>query len=247
MRRHELILDEIELLIEKYHVREIFDDTGSFPVGGWLEKFCSGMIKRGYNDKVTLGCNMKFGILNQEQYRLMTKAGFRFLLFGVESAQQDTLDRINKGIKVDDIVNGCKMAKKAGLDPHLTIMIGYPWETKEDAIKTIELAKNLFRHGYADTLQATIVIPYPGTPLFDECKEKQLLVTKDWNHYDMGHAVMRSHISDNDIRELTKKLYDVFFTPEYVFRKVISIRSLNDLKFIWQGIKKLRGHLTDFS
>ena len=77
------------------------------------------------------------------------------------------------------------MAKKAGLEPHLTIMIGYPWETLTSAQKTLEEARRLFKEGLADSMQATIVIPYPGTPLFKQCEEQGWLTTKDWNKYDM--------------------------------------------------------------
>jgi len=247
VRRPESLLDEIGMLIEKYNVREVFDDTGTFPVGNWLERFCQGMIDRGYNRKVKLGCNMKFGALDQNQYRLMKKAGFRYLLFGLESAKQETLDRINKGITVSDITEGCKMSKKAGLEPHLTIMVGYPWETKGDLVGTLGLAKDLFRKGYADTLQATVVIPYPGTPLFQYCWGNDLLSTQDWDDYDMRKAVMKTALTDEDIKEASQQLYKVFFTPRYVFRRLISIRNSNDLRFISRGLRAISGHLKDFA
>ena len=240
------LLDEIGMLIKKYGVKEVFDDTGTFPVGRWLERFCEGMIERGYNKKVRLGCNMKFGVLSQEQYDLMAKAGFRLLLFGLESAKQMTLDRINKGIKVHDIIDGCRLAKQAGLEPHLTVMVGYPWETREDAMRTVELARYLFDKGWADTLQATIVIPYSGTPLFKECKENCLLVAEDWNDYDMRGAVMKTPMTEEDIKEVVQQLYKVFFTPKYILRRLTSIRNLNDLKFVKRGLNAIFGHLKDF-
>jgi radical SAM superfamily enzyme YgiQ (UPF0313 family) len=89
----------------------------------------------------------------------------------MESANQVTLDRIDKGLEVGEIENGVKMAKNAGLEPHITVMLGYPWENEEMALNTINMAKNLFSKGYVDTMQATIVIPYPGTPLYKECGE----------------------------------------------------------------------------
>ena len=246
-RSPESLLDEIGMLIERYKVKEIFDDTGTFPAGKWLEKFCNGMIERGYNKKIYFSCNMRFGILKQEQYNLMKKAGFRMLLFGLESANQATLDRLDKGIKVGDITEGCKMAKKAGLEPHLTVMVGYPWETKEDATRTLGLAKELFGKGYADTLQATVVIPYPGTPLFDECKKNGWLKTEDWPQYDMREGVMKSSLTEDEIKEFTQGLYKIFLTPRYVTRKLVSIRSMDDLYFIKKGVEAVIGHLKDFS
>ncbi|MFZ3062542.1 MAG: radical SAM protein, partial [Actinomycetota bacterium] len=98
------VLDEIGMLIETYQVREIMDDTGTFPAGAWLEKFCQGMIERGYHKKVRIDCNMRPGRLTKKQYQLMGEAGFRMILYGLESADQEILDRVHKGTKADDIV-----------------------------------------------------------------------------------------------------------------------------------------------
>lgn len=240
------VLDEIGELIKKYKIREIMDDTGTFPCGKWLEDFCRGMIRRGYNKKVIINCNMRARILNQKQYDLMGKAGFRFLLYGLESANQKTLDKINKGVDDTDIVDAVRMAKQAGLAPHVTCMVGYPWETKEEAIKTVELTKMLFAKGWIDTLQATITIPYPGTPLFKECDKQGLLRTKDWDKYDMRQPIMKSPISDGELKELTQGIYKSFLTPRFVLKKISSIRSFDDIKFFVRAGAALVGHLTDF-
>lgn len=246
-RTPEKLLDEIGLLIANYKVKEIMDDSGSFPAGKWLHDFCSGMIERGYNSRINIHCNMRVNALSQEEYNLMAKAGFRFILYGVESANQTTLDRINKGTQVNDISNACCMAKKAGLDPHLTVMMGYPWETKEDALQTVRLAQKIFKKGWADTLQATIVIPYPGTPLFKECKENGWLMTGDWDKFDMREPVMKCPMTGQEIKDLTRELYRVFITPNFILRRFLSIRNFDDMKFIGKGIRAVSGHLTDFS
>jgi len=248
-RKHSVkrMLDEIGILIEKYQVKEIMDDSGSFPIGPWLKEFCEGMIKRGYNKKIRLDCNMRLKGLNQEEYNLMGKAGIRFILYGLESANQKTLDHINKNLKVEEIEKGVMMAKKAGLDPHITTMMGYPWETKKDAQRTVDLSRKLFDKGYVDTLQATIVTPYPGTPLFKECKEKGWLKTLDWDDYDQRMEVMKSPLTDKDIKELTQNLYKSFITPKFILRKVLSIRSISDLSFLFRAAGKVLGHLMDFS
>lgn len=240
-------LDEVGMLIEKYHVKEIMDDSGSFPIGPWLKEFCEGMIERGYNKKIRLDCNMRLKALNQKEYDLMGKAGFRFILYGLESANQKTLDRICKNLSVAEIEKGVAMAKKGGLEPHITTMMGYPWETKEDAQRTIDLSKKLFEKGYVDTLQATIVIPYPGTPLFYECKKNGWLNTENWDDYDQRMAIMKSPLTNEDIKELTQGLYKSFISPKFILRKIVGIRSLTDIKFLFRAGGKVLGHLMDFS
>jgi radical SAM superfamily enzyme YgiQ (UPF0313 family) len=241
------MLDEVGMLIEKYHVREIMDDSGTFPVGPWLREFCQGMIERGYNKKIKIDCNMRLKGLTQEDYDLMGKAGFRFILYGLESANQETLDHINKNLQVPEIEKGVKMAKKGGLEPHITTMMGYPWETIADAKRTVALSKKLFDKGYVDTLQATIVIPYPGTPLYRECKEKGWLLTEDWDDFDQRMAVMKSPLTEKDIKELTQELYKSFMTPRFIWRKITGVRSWDDIKFLFRAAGKVIGHLADFS
>lgn len=245
-RNPQKVLDEIGILIEKYGVKEIMDDSGTFPTGKWLREFCAGMIERGYHKKVTLNCNMRFGVLEQDDWELMAKAGFRFILFGLESANQNTLDRINKNLRVEQITEGVRLAKKAGLHPHITVMVGYPWEDGEATERTIELAKDLFKKGWVDTLQATIVIPYPGTPLYEECEANGWLRTKNWDEYDMRAGVMKTSLSDEEIRQLTQEFYRSFMTPSFFLRKIFSIRSLDDIKFYLKAGRAVVGHLTDF-
>jgi len=251
-RKPENVLDEIGELIETYKIREVMDDTGTFPVGEYLRKFCRGMIKRGYNKKIYFDCNMRFGALTKDDYQLMAKAGFRFLLYGLESANQETVDKLNKGIKIAEIEKELKIAKdtnkEAGghLEPHATCMVGYPWETKKQAEKTIEMTKSLFAKGLIQTLQATVVIPYPGTALFKECQEKGWLKTKDWDDYDMSQSVMKTTMSNEQILALTQGLYKSFLTSQFIFHKITSIRNFDDLKFFWRAGKSLLGHLADF-
>lgn len=242
-RTPENVLDEIESLVNKYKVKEIMDDSGTFSVGGWLREFCEGMINRKLNKKVTLDCNMRFGALNLEEYKLMRKAGFRFLLFGLESANQKTLDKINKGVKVETIIQSCKDARRAGLYPHITIMFGYPWESYPDAVKTLNLGKWLLKKDYAYTMQATVVIPYPGTPLFKECKENNQLQGLDWPDYDMRNPVMKLSFSPDKLFSLVRSMYSVSFHPEFIFRKIISIRKIDDIKYFWRAFLKIIGHI----
>jgi len=243
-------LHEIGYVIERYGVKEIFDDTGTFPAGTWLRQFCKGMIERGYNDRVYFGCNVRFGVLNREDYGLMKKAGFRMLLFGLESANQETLDRLNKGITVQDITDGCRWASQAGLEPHITIMVGYPWETRHDALATLGLARRLMENGWADTLQSTVVMPYPGTGLYEQALENGWFTVdpNDYDLFDMAQPILKPPDMDpEDVMALCDEVYRAFLSPRYVFRSLTRIKSWRDMKYSARGAVKVLGHLRDFA
>ncbi len=240
------VLDEAGLLIKDYGVREIMDDSGSFPSGEWLREFCRGMITRGFNRKINYDCNTRFGACSKEDYQLMKKAGFRLVLFGLESANQKTLDRVNKNLKVQTIIDSCKLARAAGLYPHITVMFGYPWETYEDALKTLKLGQYLLRKGYAYTMQGTVVIPYPGSKLFEECRENNWLKSQNWQDYDMKKPVMTTPIGDEKIMKLVQSLYSVALHPEFILNRILSTRDFDDLSFFFRAIPKIFGHIFDF-
>ena len=242
----ERLFAEVKHVVDNYGIKEIFDDAGTMFIGPKLKRFCELLIESGYNKKVRYGCNMRFNALNQEYYNLLGKARFRFILYGMESGNQKTLDKLDKGTKEADAINGPRMARKAGLDPHITIMLGYPWESYEDAQRTIAIAKYAFKKGYYETMQATIVIPYPGTPLYKECKEKGWLLTDNYDDFDMRRAVMKTPFPVEKIYELEQDLYSAFMTPQYITRKVLGIRSVHDFKYLFYMGWKLIGHLLDF-
>jgi radical SAM superfamily enzyme YgiQ (UPF0313 family) len=247
------LLDEIEMLVDKYGVKEIFDDTGNFPAGNWLRNFCEGMIERGLHKKILFSCNMRFDLLIKDPtvIPLMKKAGFRKVKSGLESANQATLDRIKKNIKVEDITEGCRLASEAGLDIQLTVMVGYPWETKDDAIRTLNLARSLMEKGHAEMLQSTVTIPYPGTPLYQEAREKGWIRFEDpeaWERYDMTEPVLKTpDIGVEEIMKMCSDIYKSFVTPRFIFNRLMKIRSLEDVSYVLRGSRAVIGHILDFA
>jgi radical SAM superfamily enzyme YgiQ (UPF0313 family) len=241
-------IEEVENLVENYHVKEIMDDSGTFPVGNWLREFCEEIIKRDYQKTIRINCNLRFNSgLTQKDYDLMGRAGFRFVLYGLESANQNTLDRLNKNLKVEQIKPALQMAKKAGLKPHVTVMVGYPWEKEKEVENTVNFVKGLFKKELVNTMQATVVIPYPGTPLFVECKKKKLLKTLSWNKYDMVEPIMKAGVSDEKLMAAVRELYSSsIWNKNFIFNTIKQLKSIDGIKYVsFQGLKYL-GKLSEF-
>jgi radical SAM superfamily enzyme YgiQ (UPF0313 family) len=239
---------EVENLIENYQVREIMDDSGTFPVGDWLREFCEEMISRGYHQKVKINCNMRFNSgLTEKDYRLMGRAGFRFVLYGLESANQETLDRLNKNLKMEQIPASLKLAKKAGLWPHVTVMVGYPWEGDKEICQTVSFVKELFKKSLVNSMQATVVIPYPGTPLFKECQKNNWLKTLDWNRYDMGEPIMKAGISDKMLLSAVRELYSTsIWNKTFISNALKQLSNLDGMKYVSFQAFKYFGKLLEF-
>ena len=243
-------LDELEYLAS-LGVEEVFDDTGTFPVGRWLRDFCSGFRERGLHKVLMMGCNMRADALTAAEYEMLASANFRFILYGIESASQRTLDLLNKGTTVQQQWDSVRWASEAGLEPHATCMVGYPWETLDEARRTVDYTRECFDRGWINTLQGTIVIPYPGTQLYAQARENDWLRfdgPENWRRFDMREPVLKSPIPDEQILGLVRSLYTSFLTPRYITRKLgAAFKSRDHFRYyVVRGSKYLVGHLLDF-
>jgi radical SAM superfamily enzyme YgiQ (UPF0313 family) len=208
------------------------------------------MIERGYHKEILFSCNMRFSDVRPKTAALMKKAGFRKIKSGLESANQATLDRVNKGVKVEEIVEGCRAASREGLEVQLTIMVGYPWETKQDALKTLDLAKRLMSSGAAEMLQSTVVVPYPGTPLHREAVANGWfrIDPADYDRYDMTEPILTTRDMDpEEVVRICGEIYKTFLTPRFVLRNMTRIRTKEDMSYLLRGAKAVFGHILDFA
>ena len=233
------MISEVEGLVN-FGFREFFDDSGTFPVGKWLKEFCDKMTnveydvvgqKKTLNQCIAWGCNMRFGALQPEEFKMMAKAGCRFILWGFESANQKTLDMLNKGTKIERIKTDLIHSRMAGIWNHLTIMFGYPWEDLEEEMRTYKMGRWLMLNDWSASAQATICMPYPGTALFKQCKDNGWLLNEDWTQWDMSKPVMKLKYDWREALKMQKGIYDVSYHPKFIINKLSNIRTTDDLKF----------------
>jgi anaerobic magnesium-protoporphyrin IX monomethyl ester cyclase len=179
----------------------------------------------------------------------MKKAGFRKLILGIESASERTIDILDKSLTKEQIIEGCKMASAAGLQPHLTMMVGYPWETREDAYETLSLARYLMHNGLAHHLQATVIMPYPGTPLFDLCQRNGWIRfdAKEYDRYDMTEPVcVLTDMDEKEVVRMAGQFYKLYLHPKFLAHQLKHLNSLEDLDYLTRGAKAIWGHIKDF-
>ena len=141
-------------------VREYMFDDDTFTIDKHRAIAISEHMKR---LKLTWSCNARAN-LDYDTLKTLRDNGLRLLLVGFESGNQDILNRIKKGVKLEvarEFMNNCH---KLGITVHGTFIIGLPVETKETVEETIRFAQELSPH----TIQVSIAAPYPGTELYDQ-------------------------------------------------------------------------------
>lgn len=233
-RSPENVMKEIQLLHERYGVSDItfIDDLFTFDHRR-VKEICSTMILD--MDDVTWTCSTRADILarHPEMANWLKKAGCHTLYIGAESGSQRILDRIKKGIRLNQIVRSVKLAKDAGLGIVLSFILGIPGESKEDIESTIEFACKLD----PDLAQFTICTPYPGTPMYDEVKENGWLSASDWSEFTVLEPVMDLPEISRDIikRHLTRAYYKFYTRPSLIWRQ-IKMKNLDFFKVAFRSI-----------
>ncbi|MFB3894814.1 MAG: radical SAM protein [bacterium] len=249
LRSPKNVVDEIKFLVDRYKVKEIFDDNEAGPMWNaqWVEEFYIEMQKANMLGKVTLSSNARADSLTPRTCELLKKCGFRLLKVGFESGNEQTLQNIHKLESLEQIKQGVKTAKDFGLVVLLTSMVGYPWETEEDVARTYTVARDLmlYKTRFGDSLQASVIMPYPGTPLFKEAEQKGWLRLdpKAYNRYDMTEPVLKTTI---DTEAWCKKMWKVYYEPKFMLKSIFTIRSLDDFKLLFRAARSLLGHLRDY-
>lgn len=247
-------LDEYQTLVEKYHVKEIFDDSGVWYRGSDARAFAKGIIDRGLHKKdCYFGFNTRFEYLDEDTIRLLAKANFRFVLIGLEAASNETLARLNKGYQNQYIIPGLKWLTKYGLHPHLTIMVGYYWETQKMLNETVEFTKQIMFSGLARTLQVTLCTPLDFTPYHLECIQKKVLTAKSYDDFDMSKLIVRTPIPHERYYEAVRQIYGIGFSQQFLLRQVRFLTSFRkrDWQFLlvygWRAIRRLTNHYYDLT
>lgn len=86
--------------------------------------------------------------LTDEACKTLYRSGCRKIQFGLESYNQNVLDKMKKNISIEDIQPCLENCIKNGIAVHLFFMLGFPSEKREEAIKTIEFTKDIIYKSY---------------------------------------------------------------------------------------------------
>jgi len=162
------IVDEVEYLYTRYNIRrfEFYDHLFTVNRDRTI-KICNEIIKRKLKIKWII--NSRVDNVDKELLKILKMAGCYYIIFGIESGNQNILRRIKKDTSIPQIKNAIKMTKKVGLKACGVFIIGLPYENDETIKQTINLAKEL----PLDYAIFNIFRPFPGTKIFESVKKQK--------------------------------------------------------------------------
>ncbi len=136
------IVKELEFLFFDIGIREISFVDDVFTIDSQkIEYLCNQMILKRL--KINWFCNLRANHINTNLAKIMKRAGCHQAYIGFESGNQKILDSVNKRETLEQMSNGAKVLKQAGIDISAGFIIGLPGETDETVSETIEFAKKI--------------------------------------------------------------------------------------------------------
>jgi radical SAM superfamily enzyme YgiQ (UPF0313 family) len=216
-RSAQSLVEEIKMLVKDYGIKQImfYDDTFTTHKEN-VRQFCELLLK----DEVDISwcCFSRVDFIDLDLLKLMKETGCHQIMYGIESGNQTVLNSINKNIDLDLVRKIVKLTKQAKIDVRGAFMIGNPIETRSTVLETLDFAIEL----NPEIAIFNITTPYPGTAMFEEAKQNNMLLTHDWDDYDLSKPVMKlQNMSQQEIADLYHFCYKkYYFRPKYILMRI---------------------------
>ena len=164
-RSPENVVAELKLLMER-GVRYVYFDDDTFGIRqSYIKELC-GLIETECPG-LKWGCEITVGVVKERSVEYMRRSGCVVVKIGVESGNNQILRSVKKGHTIEKAYAAVDLCRQAGIEVGAFFMIGFPEETEETLRDTLTAIKKI----NADNIMLSIFTPYPGSELFQVCKE----------------------------------------------------------------------------
>lgn len=224
------VVDEIEKMLELgFEEIHIVDDNFSTNLER-AKEICREMIYRGLKFPWSPWNGLRVDRLDPELLNLMQQAGCYRIHIGIESGNQQLLDRMQKGTRLEQIRQAVQWIKATKMEVFGCFMLGLLDETEATMRQTIQFAKEL----KLDYAKFTIMTPMPGTELFDYLDERGLIKHKQWSKYNFSSTVEEMYQHPSLSWEIISKTYnqayrEFYLNPRFIFHRIFHNFSLKRL------------------
>jgi len=180
-RPYDDLLDEMEFMQKKYNLDGFYLVDDLLMINKTkITEFCNAIIDRGL--KIKYNCSGRVNTVTPEIIQLLKKSGCISIYYGLESGNEEILETMSKKTTLEQIYKAVQLTREAGINCSYGVMFGQPGETRETLHDSIKLIKNI-SYGEYRSNKMFGCIPFPGSGLYDWCKEKGL-IKDDKDFYD---------------------------------------------------------------
>lgn len=239
MKPVDVVIDEIKILKEEYGAKGIMFLDSSFTTRReWLSSFCDSYIASGIN--LPWSCGSRVDTFSREIGLMMKKAGCWGIAFGIESANQKSLDIIDKGTTVENNRKALNTAYDLGFYITSSYIICLPGETERDVMNTIDFSKRNPTH----IAMYYLPVPFPKSKLYEICEKdggiKKTANASNYNCWNFDRLIyVNPLIGEDRMRALFKIAYRQFYShPPVLLRHFKEFALLRHSPYkLWLGLK----------
>jgi radical SAM superfamily enzyme YgiQ (UPF0313 family) len=190
-------------------------------------KLCS-MMKKNRID-IDWICEGRVDNASIEMLRAMQQSNCRFLLYGIESANQRILNYYNKNITPAQSILAVNNARRANI-PYIvgSFIIGAPSETIHEIRNTLRFASKL----NLDFPLVNVLGIAPGTDIWNDLVRKNILNEETYWETGVSMAYLNPEaISASQFKSLIyENLAKFFLDPKYILKQIYRL-AINSYKF----------------
>jgi radical SAM superfamily enzyme YgiQ (UPF0313 family) len=156
--------------------------------------------------------------------KMMSRAGCRLACIGLESVSPETLKAYKKAQTREDIVSAIKTFHKNRIKVHGMFVLG----AEQDGIHTVWQTLKFALKEKIDTIQMSILTPFPGTKVQQELASQDRIFTRDWRLYDGQHIVFNPKLlSARELQLGVLKAYKRFYSLPRLARLLVRLHLRN--------------------
>ncbi len=200
--RHLLILDNIG----EVNSINFIDDTFNVPVKRFKE-ILRMMIRNRFKFKWTSNFRCQFA--DREMVELMKESGCDGVFLGIESANNNVLENMNKNADLDKYKGGIALLKEYGIMTMGSFILGFPGETPDTVNDTIAF----IRQTQLDFFRVQLWYCEPITPIWKKREEFGLR----GESFEWAHNTMNSKQAGDFIDKIFLTIDKSVWVPQYNF------------------------------
>ncbi len=220
-RQHsaERVVEEVAYFQRQYGVDdfEFVDDIFNLNPKR-LMSFCDLVHQRNIKMKIAFPNGVRTDIFSEESIDALVSAGMYFSSFALESGSPRIQEVMGKRLNIPRFLQGVAWAAERGVYTNGFAMFGFPHETAEDMRMTVDVACASKLH----TMSFFTVTPFPGTTLYEACKERypERLALLRYDDLNFGAArVNFSEVPDYVLFRMQREANArFFFNPRRMYR-----------------------------
>lgn len=233
IRKHspDFIIKQIKYLYDRHKIREfhIIDDNFTFDTI-YAKDFLKKLINLNLDISWATPNGIRVDSIDEELIKLMKESGLYLISLGIESGSDRILKLMKKNITVKKIRETVSLIHKFGIDIAGFFIIGFPGETKEDIMRTIDFSLDLglIRANYFTFL------PFPGTESYNELISSGEISKVNWDKfYFMSAPYVPKNLSRRQLKFLHRLAFLKFYSrPQIILKNLLGIKSFRHFRFL---------------